>query len=241
MMNMKKIVFFFLLLPFLACNKEKEVTKAVSIQIKGYNIGNSELEVTIDSAVYDKFKTLANKQIDFAKVFTYPSLRNEATLKIRDVVAGKEVYRQQIKLNTSELNRFYSFIYLNGSPLEIKPPASDPSTNKMAFYLHYPQSDDAIDVFLKNQAGKTAYIAKNIKPNQWAYADYVAAEDLKDATIYFTKAGTTDQWAFNSSEQFSKSPIGTMQLPKLGEKGLSCSYFATPSTNQLDVVRLFNR
>jgi hypothetical protein len=115
----------------------------------------------------------------------------------------------------------------------------------LAFYIHYPQSSDAIDIFLKNDAGEISYLAKNVLPSTWAYADYLTPSEFKDPTmsytLYFAKTGTTDLWAFMDSEQLSKSPIGTLVLPKFAEQGLTRTYFVTPGTNQLDVVSLFKR
>jgi len=226
-----------------SCNKEEIKTKAVSIQIRGYNIGNSELEVSLDAVVYDKFKTAPDKVLNFAKVFTYPSNQGQALLKIKDVISGKEVYQNQLSLNTPELERFFPFVFINGSPLEIKAPAADPSTNKMAFYIYYPQSDDAIDIFMKNKAGQTVYIAKNVKPATWSYADYVTTEGFKDNnedfTWYFVKTGTTDQWAFNDSEGMSRAGTSLLYIPKKEEKGRVQTYFVTPASNQLDAISLF--
>lgn len=245
--NIKKVGFFFVLIPLLlACNKENNLTKAVSIEIAGYNIGNSELEVSVDELVYDKFRTPANKRLDFARIYTYPATKNGALLKIKDIVPGKEVFQQQLQLGTGEIDRFFPFVIINGSPLEIKSPEADPSTNKMAFYIYYPQSDDAVDIFLKNDAGQIYYIAKNIQSAMWVYTDYLTPEVFKDSsknyTLYFTKTGTTDHWAFRDSEQISKSPAGgSLFFPTFGEKGLTRTYFITPGSNQLDVVSLFKR
>jgi len=242
--KIKKLGFFFILLTaLLACNKEQDVTKAISINIKGYNIGNSELEVAVDDVTYDKFRIPANQQVNFAKIYTYPSNKSQASLRIKDITPAKEVFQQQLQLNKGEIDRFFPFVIINGTPLEIKPPVADPSTNKVAFYIHYPQSSDAIDIFLKNNAGQIAYVAKNVKPSTWVYTDYLTDEAFKDLRssdmLYFTKTGTTTTWAFRDSEQISKSPIGTLLLPNFAEKGKVCSYFITPSTNQLDMVRLF--
>lgn len=246
--NIKKqgvFVVLFMLTVLTACNDKNELTKAVSIKIAGYNIGNSELEVSIDEVAYDKSRIQANHLLNFAKVYTYPSGKSQASLKIKDVTSGKEVYQEQLDLSKVELERFFSFVLIDGVPLQVKPQASDPSTNKVAFYIHYPQSSDAVDVFLKSDEGKMAYIAKNVQPSTWAYMNYVTPEEIKDATknytLYFTKAGTTDQWAFNDSEYMSRTPIGTLALPKFGEKGLVCSYFVTPGANQLDAVRLLKK
>lgn len=241
---MKKLAFFALIaVALVACNKDELTTKAVSIQISGYNVGNSELQVAVDTVVYSKDKTTANKLIDFRKVYTYPSTKEQALLKIKDVVSGKEVYQNQLNLGTNELERFFPFVFINGSPLEIKAPVADPATNKLAFYIYYPQSNDAIDVYMKNETGKIVYIAKDVKPAAWTYSTYVTTEGFTNTntnyTWYFVKAGTTDQWAFNDSEWMSQFATGTLFIPKKGEKGRVQSYFVTPASNQLDVVSLF--
>lgn len=247
-MNIKKPVFFILLLSALAaCNKEEAVTKAVSIYITGYNVGNSELEVSIDELAYDKFRTPANALLNFRKVYTYPSGKSGASLKIKDIASGMEVFQQAVQLNNGQIELFFPFVIINGHALEIKPAVADPATNKLAFYIHYPQSSDAIDIFLKNDAGQISYVAKNVQPSGWVYADYYLTADefkdpSKDYTLYFTKAGTTDHWAFRDSEQISKSSAGgTVLLPTFGEKGLVRTYFITPGSNLLDVVSLFRR
>ncbi|WP_256011637.1 hypothetical protein [Desertivirga xinjiangensis] len=226
-----------------ACNKDELTQKAISIQIMGYNIGNSELEISIDTGVYDKFKTAPNTLLNFGKVYTYPSSKEQALLKIRDVVSGKEVYQNELDLRQNEFERFFPFVMINGTPLEIKIPSPDPATNKLAFYIYYPESSDLIDVFMRNETGQTVYIARNVMPATWAYADYVSAEGFKDPnknyTWYFVKAGTTDQWAFHDDEYKSQSPTGTLYIPKNGETGRVQAYFVTAASNQLDVVSLF--
>lgn len=243
MKNITLSVFALLLLVLSSCEKEKEFSKAMSVQIQGYNIGDAKLEVSIEGMAYDKFVTQPNRQINFGKIYTYPSEQAQASLKIKDQVSGKEVYNQQLDLKDPSLELFFPFVLLGDNALEIKPPTPDPSTNKMAFYIHYPKSNDAIDVFLKNDEGKIAYLAKSVLPGKWNYADYITPADFKNSetnyTLYFTKAGTTDQWAFEDSEQKSKTPTGTLKLPKFEQKGLVCSYFITPAANQLDAVRLF--
>ena len=226
-----------------ACNKDEITTKAVSIQIGGYNVGNSELQVTIDTVVYDKFKTVPDKLLNFRNVYTYPSTKGQAVLKIKDLVAGKEVYQHTLTLGNKDLERFFPFVFLNGSPLEIKAPSADPSTNKIALYIHYPPSNDVLDVYMKNEKGETVSIAKNVKPGTWSYSEYVTATGFSNAssnyTWHFVKAGTVDQWAFNDDAYMSQCSTGTLSIPKKGEKGRVQTYFVTPTTNQLDVVALF--
>jgi hypothetical protein len=244
MMNMKRLVLFTALVMVLAaCNKDELTTRAVSIEVKGYNIGNSELEVTIDTVVYDKSKTAANSLLNFGMVYTYPSSKGQALLKIKDLVTGKEVYQNQLDLNTGGLEHVFPFVFINGAPLEIKAPAGDPSTNKMAFYIYYPESNDAMDIYMKNVENEIVYIAKKVVPGTWVYSDYVTTPGFTDLNAtykwFFVKAGTKDQWAFNDSEWMSQFATGTLFIPKKGEKGRVQTYFVTPTSNQLDVVSLF--
>lgn len=243
-MNIKRLALFTALVMALsACNKDELSTRAVSIQVRGYNIGNSELEIAIDTVVYDKFKTAPNTLLNFAKVYTYASSKGQALLKIKNVTTGKEVYQKQLELNSGGLEQFFPFVFINGSALEIKAPAADPSTNKMAFYIYYPQSNDPMDVYMKNEKGDVAYIAKNVIPGTWAYSDYVTTTGFTDANAsykwYFVKAGTTDQWAINHDEWMSQFAGNSLSIPKNGEKGRVQTYFVTPASNQLDVVSLF--
>ncbi|MFA4869969.1 MAG: hypothetical protein WC623_17355 [Pedobacter sp.] len=244
MMNIKRLALFTALVMALsACNKDELSTRAVSVQVRGYNIGNSELEIAIDTVVYDKFKTGPNTLLNFGKVYTYSSSKEQALLKIKDATTGKEVYQSQLELNAGGLEQFFPFVYINGATLEIKAPAADPSTNKMAFYIYYPQSNDPMDIYMKNKNGDIVYIAKNVVPGTWGYSDYVtttgftSAEDNYD--WFFVKAGTTNQWAFNDSEWMSQFSTGTLFIPKKSEKGRVQTYFVTPASNQLDVVSLF--
>ena len=246
MNNIKRIAFFIAMVVALAaCNKDEMTTKAVSIQIGGYNIGNSELQVTIDTVVYDKFKTAPDKLLNFRNVYTYPSTKGEAVLKIKDLVSGKEVYQSTLTLGNKDLERFFPFVFLNGSPLEIKAPAADPATNKMAFYVYYPQSNDVLDIYMKNEKGEMVSIAKNVKPGTWSYSEYVTTTGFTNTsssyTWHFVKAGTIDQWAFNDDAYMSQFSTGTLSIPKKGEKGRVQTYFVTPTTNQLDIAALFKQ
>nr|WP_121272579.1 hypothetical protein [Pedobacter schmidteae] len=244
--NISKLgVFITLLTGLLACNKEKELTKAISIQIGGYNSGDAELEMSIDTLVYRNKKTQPNMPVDFANVYTYSSGKGQATLRIKDLKSGREVFQQQLNLGGSELELFFPFVLINGKALEIKPPAADPTTNKIGFYIHYPASNDAIDIFLQNNAGENAYIAKNVQPSGWVYSNYLPSEGFTDASknyfLCFTKAGTTDSWAFEDSEgksKYSYSRVGTA-LPMKEDKGLVRTYFVTPAAADLRVERLF--
>ena len=243
-LNIKKWGLFALLLTAItACNKEADVTKAVSIEIKGFNIGNAELQISVDTLVYRNFQVAPNQELNFGKIFTYPSSTNEVALRIKDLSSGKEVYTQQLKLNNSDMERFFQFVLIDGHQLELKPPAADPATNKIGFYIHYPQSSDPIDIIMKNTEGQMVYLAQNVQPSTWVYTAYLTQAGFENPntnyTLNFTKAGTTDAWAFNDNEYMSQSSEDAMFMPQSGQKGRVCSYFVTPGTVDLRVVRLF--
>lgn len=228
-----------------ACNKEADVTKALSIEINGFNIGNAELQISIDTLVYRNAQVAPNQELNFEYVFTYPSSKNEATLKIKDLTSGKDLYQEQLSLNNSDLERFFQFVLIDGRQLELKPPAADPATNKLGFYIHYPQSSDLIDIIMKNAEGQMVYLAQNVQPSTWVYSDYITQAGFENLnanySLYFTKAGTTDAWAFNDNEYMSQSSEDAMFMPQAGEKGRVCSYFITPGSVDLRVVRLFRQ
>lgn len=228
-----------------ACNKEAAVTKAVSIEIKGFNIGNAELQISVDTLVYRNLQVAPNQELNFGKIFTYHSSTNEVALKIKDITSGKEVYTQQLKLNNSDMERFFQFVLIDGHQLELKPPAADPATNKLGFYIHYPQSNDPIDIIMKNPEGQMVYLAKNVQPSTWVYSDYLTQPGFENPntsyTLNFTKAGTTDAWAFNDDAYMSLSSEDAMFMPQHGQKGRVCSYFITPGSVDLRVVRLFQQ
>lgn len=228
-----------------ACSKEAEPTKAINIEVWGYNVGDAELETSIDTTIYRNFITMPNQSVTFSKVYTIPSSKKEVSLKIKNKTSGKDVYQQQINLGNGELELFFPFVFINGNILKIEPAAADASTNKLGFYIHYPQSDAALDIFLKNSAGQIVNIAQNVKPGTWIYASYLPTEGFKDKnkdyTLYFTKTGTTDSWYFEDSEAKSKSGEFSLVFPKGEERGLVRTYFVTPGTAQLEVMRLFKR
>lgn len=246
MLNIRILGLLVLLNMFISCNKEdEEGTKATSIEVWGYNVGDAELEVSVDTTIYRNFTTMPNKPVTFSKVYTFPFAKKEASLKIKDKTSGKEVFQQQLNLGGGELELFFPFVFIDGNALKIEPPVADPATNKMGFYIHYPQSEDALDIFLRNEAGQMVYIAQNVKPGAWIYSSYQPQEGFKDKNksydLCFTRAGTTDSWYFENSEMVSKSGVTGLFFPKGEEKGLVRTYFVTPSALQLEVMRLFKR
>jgi hypothetical protein len=226
---------------FIACNKEDDQTKAVNVEVWGYNLGDTELEAVIDTSVYRNSIIAPNKPITFSKIYTFPAGKKEAPLIIKDKTSGNPILQQQLSIGGSELELFLPFVYINGNVLETKPPPVDATTNKLGFYIYYPQSEEALDIFMKNGEEQIVYIAQNVKPGAWINVNYVPEKGYKPVNLFFTKTGTTDSWYFNDNEAQSKSGQSGLLLPEDGEKGLVRTYFITPSAFQLEAIRLFKR
>nr|WP_295867618.1 hypothetical protein [uncultured Chitinophaga sp.] len=239
---------------FAACNKEdQEVAKAMQVVVNGYNGSEHALQVAIDTTVYDvsamhgKFIINPTSMITFNAVYTSP-LSQQATLTLTDTTTRTVLFRKP--LPASGTKALFNFIYFDGKELDIQQPAADPATNKLGFYVRYAAGDAPFDIFLYRKDATTgmeyrAYLTKNVKPNTWLYADYIPSADfdskneLNGAVICFTKAGTTDQWAFGDSESFSSVPTFGMNFPLAGETGIVQPYFLTPGPVQLDITRLY--
>ncbi|MET6999873.1 hypothetical protein [Chitinophaga defluvii] len=240
---------------FAACNKEElEAEKAIQVIINGYNGSANELEVSIDTTRYDKSVANGNfilkpaAMIGFNAVYTYrsPALRSKVTLT--DPATGEVFFSKPLPATGTKAN--FNYIYLDGKVVEVNPPAATDTINKLGFYIHYADSDAPFDIFLyriDNTTGQEyrAYLAKHVKRGTWIYIDYIPSADfdskqaLSNAKICFTKAGTTDQWAFQDNETMSKLEPSGMGFPVAGEKGLVLPYFITPGSWQLEHSRLF--
>lgn len=253
--NIKHLLSFALLLSMLtACNKkETDYEKAVQVLITGFNGSEGVLQVSIDTAVFDKdvaygkYLIKPNSPIELNFAYTYRTSRKDQLLTITDTTTKKVVYSRLLQETGTKAQ--VNFIQLNGKEQVFNPPAAEASNNKLGFYIHSPEQQTAVDIFLyrKESNGETEYreyIAKNVQPNTWVYVNYQAPKAFSDkaqlgnATIYFTKAGTTDQWAFNEDENSSKISSGGMSFPLAGENGLVLPYFITPGV-QLERTRMF--
>lgn len=245
MSKIKLLGLLVLLIILNACSKEEEQTKAINVEVWGYNIGDAELEMSVDTTVYRKFITAPNTPVTFSRIYTFPSAKKEASLSIKDKTSGKEVYQQQLDLNSSERELFFPFVFMNGNIMKIMSSAADPATNKLDFYIYYPQSNEALDIFLKNEAGQMMGIAQNVKPGSWVHTSYLPGEGFKEENkrymLCFTKTGTVDSWYFEDSESKSAVDVFSLVLPKNEQRGLVRSYFVTPGAAQLEVIRLFRR
>lgn len=227
---------------FSACNKEKLLEKAIHVNLEGYNTGNEVLEFSIDTVVYRKNPLAAKNYLSIGKTYSYFPEMREAMIRIKEKQTGKEIWSKQLNLTSGELEVFFPVVIVNGQNVWSEPPAANPATNKLGFYVHYPQSTELIDIYMKNDAGQLAYLAKNVKPGQFVYRDYTAATGFtdvnKDYPVYFVKAGTTNNWAFGS-ENLSRNQSQLLVPRKADTKGKVQAYFVTPGSWSADVARLF--
>lgn len=254
--NYTKILTLFILSGIIstACNKEElNVARAMHILVNGYNGSENEWEISIDTTVYSK--SIRNGDLlikpgaisTFNRAFIYHTPQVKGMLSIKELGSGKVLFSKPLP---TEKKAHFNFIYLDGKELEIPIPAVNPTSNKLGFYIYYPGSNDPIDIFLYRKDAATGqeyrhYFAKNLNPKTWLFIDYLAPADFNTAklmestNICFTKAGTTDQWAFEDNETLSSTSARSQFFPIAGETGLAQPYFITPGTNQLDCARLF--
>ncbi|RPE12000.1 hypothetical protein EGT74_00130 [Chitinophaga lutea] len=240
---------------FTACNKE-DVTpgKAMQVLVAGYNSSDHALQISIDTTIYDVSVGNGNyivkpaSLVHFNATHHYEAGRRHKMLVITDTVTKQEVFRQPLPENGTKA--YFNFLYIDGKEVPSQPPAADANTNKLGFYIRYAESTDPVDIFLTrtdatNGQVYRAYLARNVQPNTWAYAAYLAHEQFATvnmlglASICFTKAGTTDQWAFYDDESKSKMAASSLLLPKAGEKGIVQPYFVAHGTWGLEIGRMF--
>ncbi len=210
----------FAVLALVACNKEIETKKAINVTFHGYNISNMKMEIAVDTVVFDKDILPENKRIGFSKVYPYFGNKRETILHVKDQESGKELFQKTLPLSTSQLEFFFPLININGTLLEVTPPKADPATNKLCFYIYYTESNDPIDILMYNQnTGQQLYLAQNVVPQTWVYTDYLPTEgfmtknEVESCTIYFLKAGTLDQWAFDNDEYLSQTGAFGWYIP----------------------------
>ncbi|MBO9153520.1 hypothetical protein ACFOTA_14965 [Chitinophaga sp. GCM10012297] len=240
---------------FTACNKEDlSAGRAMQVLIAGYNSSGHALQVSLDTTVYDasvkagNFIVKPESLVHFNATHFYATNRQHKMVVITDTVTKQEVFRQP--LPASGTKAYFSFLYIDGKEVPSQPPAADPQANTLGFYLRYTGSNDPVDISLTRADATTgqvhrAYLARNVQPNTWAYADYLAhpqfanRQMLEGASICFTKAGTTDQWAFFDDESNSKMSVTSLLLPQAGEKGIVQPYFVVHGVWGLEIGRMF--
>lgn len=242
------VVAFLTILALASCNKEIETTRAINVTFHGYNLSDMQLEVSLDTVVFDKKILDANKRISFSMVYPYFGGKKEAILRVKDKVSGKELLQKTLPLSGSQLEFFYPLINIDGNLLDVTPPAADPVTNKLGFYIYYTKNNDPIDILMYNPTtGQQAYLAQNVVPQTWVYTDFLPSEAFPDKSavensiIYFLKTGTFD-FAFDDSESLSQTggfgsfiPHNKFNLNKVQ------SYFIQPSPQGYgtEMVQLF--
>lgn len=233
-----------------ACNKDNlDIEKGFQVLVSGYNGSGNTLQVTIDTTKYghSNYMIKPASLIGFNAVYTYKSPK-EKLLTITDTVTKKVLFSKPLPATGTKAN--FNFIYIDDRIVEVKPQAIDPATNKLGFYVQYTVNNEPFDVFIyrkDNTTGKEyrQYLARGVKPKTWVYVDYMVTADFADinllnnSNIFFTKTGTTDQWAFNDSEAMSKTPASGLNLPVGTEKGLVLPYFLIPGSMKLEYSRLF--
>lgn len=232
-----------------SCNKEIETARVVNVAFHGYNLSDDQLEATFDTVVYDKDIIQPNAQFNFSKVYPYFPGKGELKVHVKNKATGAEILQKTVSLSSGQLEFFFPLVYIDGKVLDVNPPQADPATNKLGFYVYYPESSDPIDIFLyKAETGEQVYLAKNVVPGTWVSADYLPTpgflnkSDIQQCTVFFTKAGTNDQWAFNGDEYLSQTYVNSLYIPHMGYNlNKVQSYFITPSPQgyQTDVSNLF--
>lgn len=240
---------------FTGCDKDDlKAGKAMQVVIAGFNSSGHALQVSLDTTVYDasvghgSYIQKPGALVHFNATHYYEAGRKNKMLVITDTVTRQEVFRQP--LPESGTKAYFNFVYIDGKEVPSQAPAASAGTNKLGFYLRYTESNDPIDIFLyrtdaANGQEHRAYLARNVQPGAWVYVDYLANENfntvnlLNAASICFTKAGTTDQWAFHNEESSSKMAVSSLGLPRGGEKGLVQPYFVVHVGQRLEIGRMF--
>jgi len=233
-----------------ACNKENlDSEQALHVLLNGYNGTGNAWRISIDTSEYrhNNYIIKPATVMGFNTVYTYRS-QKERFMTVTDTVTKQVLLKKLLPATGTKAN--FNFIYVDGHEVLVNPPVTDPATNKVGFYTHYTANNEPLDMFLYRKDANTGheyrqYLAKAVKPNTWIYVDYIPGEyfDTKNlldlSQIYFTKAGTTNQWAFQNNEEMSKISAAGSGLPLAGEKGLVLPYFFINGSTKLEFSRLF--
>jgi hypothetical protein len=231
-----------------ACNKETPAPKAVSVAMHGFNFSDDQLEVSMDTTVWDNKPIRPNAEVMFGMTYVYPEGKKDAVLTVKNKTTGATLWQRTINLTSDTLEFFQPIVNFNGQLLDVKTAAPDKDTNRLSFYVNYEGNEDLIDILLYNTTtGAMHYLAEKVKPKTWVYANYIpqmgfqSKGEVNGATVYFLKTGTFD-FAFNDSESSSTTSGFGWYLPHNSFTGNKVQpYFLQP--NQfgwgIDVVRLF--
>ncbi|GGH59386.1 hypothetical protein HNQ91_000620 [Filimonas zeae] len=251
----KGIWVLLLLLSITACNKENlNQQKAMQIVINGYNGSDNALQVLVDTTAYGLWVSNGKHLIkpasvfEFNIVYTYPVNQPPQRVMLLDTITQKIVFSQALPIAGTKA--IFNYLYVGGKELAVPAPATGTAANPLGFYISYTDNDEPFDISLyriDNNSGQEyrTWLAKNVKPNTWIQIDYTADtafdsnNELSNASICFTKPGTTDQWAFRDNESSSKRSVGGMGFPKAGETGVTLSWFLKPGDWTLETSRLF--
>lgn len=245
-----------LLMIIVGCNKEEEGYMATEVRITGYNNIGEALEIQIDTILYKNPRIhhdpLGNKYFPENNIFTfsyaylYFSAENPI-LKIKGKSSGK-VYMEK-NIEKGVLRQRYAFTLVNGKDV-YEPPASDPATNKIGFFLADPFIKEPIDILMSgkqlyNNKDKPSYIEEKkyliqgLPPNKWVYIDYIPFGIFAEKKIYkmkltYFKAGT-QEYAFGNG-YFSETEIDLTKkekstFPVLEQRGRVISYLIAIERN----------
>jgi hypothetical protein len=247
-------IFVLLILALTGCNKEEmNSERALQVVVNGYNGGSGNLEMAIDTTSYGAsivggtYLMKPQSVIGTSIAYSYFG-QKQRMITLTETDSKKVLFSRPLPGTGAKAT--FNFIYLDGKELEINAPAPDAATNKLGIYVEYTDSDVPFDIFLYRMDNTTGqeyrcYLAKNVKPKTWIYFDYMAPADfgskelLASSSIYFTRTGTTDQWAFQDNEALSKYSASNMSFPIIGEKGLVQPYFFVHTSGLMNRSRLF--
>ncbi len=245
------IAYFLLgfVLVFQGCEKEIiEGEKGQHILLNGYYDGDNPLRIAIDTTIFKHQNDIIQPRsnINFTKAYSFITAKKRF-LTLTDTVTKKVVH--QVELPTDLVRINFNFIQIDGQTQDVVPPAADPNSNKIGFFIHDPRIDYPIDIYLyrMESTGKEIkeLIAEKVLPGKWIYVDYIASKnfgienDLRSSFLTFTKSDSPLEWAFEDSEFKSKIPAQGLFLPKMNIKGKVQPYFITPFVSNQLFSRLF--
>lgn len=156
----------------------------------------------------------------------------------------------------------YGFTYVNGENV-YNPPAPDPNTNKVGFFLADPLFKDAIDIvaktsiYISNPDGSSTIkeekmvLVKDLKPFQWKYVDYTpqsmfASPDIYRIELSYYKSGTDiiafptgSEYTENNEIDLTKKEKST--FPVLDQRGRVVSYLISiEKIRENDFIKQFS-
>ncbi|WP_294073027.1 hypothetical protein [Proteiniphilum sp. UBA1028] len=248
------------------CNKEEESFMATEVRLTGFNNTGEELEIQIDTIIYKNSRYYEkptsfypDEYIPFSFAYLYYSADNPV-LTLKGKTTGKIYLEQPIKKGV--LRQRYGFTYVNGENV-YNPPAPDPNTNKVGFFLADPLFKDAIDIvaktsiYISNPDGSSTIkeekmvLVKDLKPFQWKYVDYTpqsmfASPDIYRIELSYYKSGTDiiafptgSEYTENNEIDLTKKEKST--FPVLDQRGRVVSYLISiEKIRENDFIKQFS-